>query len=264
MKKLRSTIITVLLLALLLLQPVAAGAASASDAKQAWYEAKQESFEAQEAYRNARTRWAGDKNPENNQEVIDTGKEALNAALDESEAWLLWKDLEAEENPEIPEELKQSIHEDVAVNLEKIEELRGEVEGVQTRVQLGATYLKMVGKYFELMSDVARNTGSMWVHVANTRVDTIEEYEATLREAAEGMENNEDIIAKLDMVKSDLRNARANIDSAEAEYAQVRLPGTPLIKFSNGNNYLRIARNNMLSAHRYLNEAYTLMVSKAA
>lgn len=262
MKKLRSKVIAVLLLALLLLQPAAAGAASASEAKQAWYEAKQESLEAQEAYRNARARWAGDKTPENNQEVIDTGKEALNAALDEAEAWLVWKDLEAEENPEIPEELKQSIHEDVAANLEKIEELRGEVEGVQTRMQLGATYLKMVGKYFELMSDVARNTGSMWVHIANTRADTIEEYEAALREAAEGMEDNEDILAKLDLAKSELESARANIESAEAEYAQVRLPGTPLIKFSNGNNHLRIARNNMLSAHRYLNEAYTLMASR--
>lgn len=264
MKKLRSTIIAVLLLALLLIQPVAAGAASASEAKQVWHESKQESLEAQEAYRNARARWAGDKTPERNQEVIDYGKEALNAALNEAEAWLLWKDLEAEENPEIPEELKQSIHEDVAANLEKIEELRGEVEGVQTRMQLGAAYLKMVGKYFELMSDVARNTGSMWVHMANTRADTIEEYEATLREAAEGMENNEAIISKLDMASSELKSARANIDSAESEYSQVRLPGTPLIKFSNGNSYLRIARNNMLSAHRYLNEAYALMASRNA
>jgi len=254
-------IIVLMMLSLLLLQPVALAASTASEAKQDWIDAKQASLEAQQAHQDAKVTWASDQTAENNQAVIDTGKDALNAALDEAEAWLLWKDLEAQENPEIPDELKQGISDDVDKNLDVIEELRTDVEGIDNRLELGVVYLKMVGKYLELLTDVARNSGFMWVHIANEKADTVEEYETTLRNAAEDMDNNEEIIAKLDLARDELDNARENIDNAEAEYEQVLLPGTPLIKFSNGNNYLRIARGNLISAHGYLNQAYNLMVA---
>lgn len=260
MKLKKVSFIALLVLIMLLLQPIAVSALSASDAKQAWYDAKQASLEAQEAHRDAKIEWAANKTDENNQRVIDTGKDALNAALDEVEAWLIWKDLEVEENPEIPDDLKESIQSDVDTNLGKIDELRTEVDAVENRFELGVVFLKMIGSYFELVSDVARNSGFVWVHTANQHADTLEEYEASLREAAEGMEDNELIIEKLDMARAEIEDARVNIDNAEEEYEQVRIPGKPLIKFSNGNNYLRIARGNMLSAHGYLNEAYGLMV----
>ncbi|MDW7732284.1 MAG: hypothetical protein SCH66_07630 [Methanolobus sp.] len=261
MQKRRSMTIALLMLALLLMQPLAAAASTASEAKQDWYDAKERSVEAQEAHRDTKVTWAANKTDENNQAVIDTGKDALNAALDEAEAWLVWKDLEATENPEIPNELKATIHEDVEMNLQKIDELRADVGGIDTRLDLGLVYLKMVGKYMELLTDVARNSGNMWTHIADTKADTIEEYEATLREAAEDMDNNEAIIGKLDLARTELETARENIDNAEAEYDQVVLPGTPLVKFSNGNNYLRITRGNLISAHGYLNQAYTLMAT---
>ncbi|WP_135610605.1 hypothetical protein [Methanococcoides sp. AM1] len=260
MKLKKVSFIALLVLAMLLLQPIAVSALSSGDAKQAWHDAKQASLEAQAEHRDAKLEWAADKTEENNQKVIDTGKDALNAALDEVEAWLIWKDLEVEDNPDIPDDLKESIQEDVDTNLVKIDELRADVDGVDNRFELGAVFLKMVGSYFELVSDVARNSGFVWVHTANEHADTLEDYEAKLREVAEDMEDNDLILEKLDMAKADIEDARTNINNAEEEYEQVRTPGKPLIKFSNGNNYLRIARGNMLSAHGYLNEAYGLIV----
>lgn len=259
MKMKRSRFIASLMLILILMQPLALAASSTSEAKQDWLDAKQESLKAQETHRKAKVTWAADQTPENNQIVIDTGKEALHAALNEVEAWLLWKDLEAKENSDIPDELKQSISADVDNNLQKIDELRGDVDAVENRIQLGLVSLKMVGKYLELLTDVARNSGNMWVHIADTKADTVEHFESILREAGEDMDDNDEIIEKLDMAKAELQSARDNIDRAEAEYEQVVLPGTPLIKFSNGNNYLRIARGNLISSHGHLNQAYTMI-----
>ena len=85
---------------------------------------------------------------------------------------------------------------------------------------------------------------------------TKKEYEQQLREAAQEMEDNEDILEYLDTAKSDLESAARNVDNAEAAYEQVVIPGMPLIKFAEGNNYLKVARTNMLSAHRNLNSAF--------
>jgi hypothetical protein len=260
MKRNRISIFMILLCLLLILQPLSVSALTASEAKLAWYEAKERSREAQEAHRQAKIAWAADQTPENNQLVIDTGKEALSAALDEAEAWLIWQDREVDENPEIPSDLKTAIEEDVGKNLEKVDDLRDDVAAIKTRVDLGITFLKMTGKYLELLTDVARNSGLVWVNVANDHADTIEVYEAQLREAAEDMSDNNAILDNLDLAGAELDTARTNIENARAEYLQVRLPGTPLIRFSNGNNYLKIARGNMLSAHGYLNQAFNLIV----
>lgn len=245
-----------LLIILLLTIPLTVSALSSSDAKKDWYDARERSRETQEAHRLAKVTWAVNKTPDNNQNVIDTGKEALLAALDEAEAWLEWKRSEVEEYQEIPENLKATIREDVASNLVKIEELRVEVESVNTQLELGLAYLKMVGKYFELLTDVARNTGLVWVHLMNTHAQTVGDYEQELRDAAGGIPNNRDILLKLDRAQDELDKAETNIALAQSEYEQVRLPGTPLIKFSNGNSYLRIARGNLLSAHGYLEQAF--------
>jgi hypothetical protein len=254
-------LVTVLIIGLILLQPLTVYAYTSNDAKQDWFDAKKASRDAQEAHRDAKIAWAADKTEENNQQVIDTGKQALHAALDEAEAWLIWRSLEVEENPEITAALKETIQEDVDANLAKIDELREDVDEVETRLELGLVFLKMVGKYLELLADVARNTGYVWVYIANTYADTIEEYEAKLREAAEGISGNEDIMGKLDSALADLEKARENIDNAEEEYNQVVIPGTPILKFANGNQYLRVAKNDLISAQANLKQAYRLMVS---
>lgn len=252
----KKALIVFLLISVLLLQSIAVSALTASEAKAEWREAKQVSKEKQQAHRDAKIDFAGNNSEENKQAVIDTGKETLHAALNEAEAWLIWKQLEAEENPDVPEDLKDDINEDVEKNLEKIDELREEVDDVEGRVELGIVFLKMVGKYFELLTDVSRNSGKMWVHIANKRIETIEDYEEKLRETAEGMDDNEEIIEKLDDAKDDIEEAKSNIEKAEDSYGQVKTGGRPLIKFAEGNNYLRTAKTNLLSAHTNLNQAY--------
>jgi hypothetical protein len=261
MKSRTLSLLIVLLCLVLVLQPLAVSALTAGEAKQAWHTAKSESSDAQEAHRQAKVDWAADQTPENNQIVIDTGKEALFAALDEVEAWLIWKELEVEENPDIPDDLKSSVSDDVEENLAKIGDLREDVDAIETRLDLGLTFLKMVGKYLELLTDVARDSGLVWVHVAGTIADTIEAYEADLRDAATAMPDNGAILAALDLADAELAAARENIADAKEEYLSVKAGGTPLISFSNGNNYLKIARGNMLSAQGYLSGAYGLILA---
>ena len=247
-------------IALLLLHTIAVGALSAGEAKTGWLEAKKVSREKQEIHRDAKIEFAADKSEENRQAVVDTGKEVLHAALDEAEAWLNWKDLEAKESPHIPEDLKEAISRDVETNLAKVDELRTDVDGVTNRLELGIVFLKMVGKYMELLTDVARNSGKMWVHIGNTHLDTAEDYESKLRLEAEKIEDNLAITEKLDVAKEYLNEARSNIDKAETSYEKVMLPGTPLINFAQGNDYMRVAKTNLLGAHRNMNNAYSLML----
>ncbi len=262
MKKRLVVIFVVLLSLMLIVQPLAVSALTSGEAKQAWYDAKEQSREAQETHRQAKVIWAADQTPENNQLVIDSGKDALSAALDEAETWLIWKDIEVSEDPGIPDDLKATIQNDVELNLAKIDDLREDVEAIENRIDLGITFLKIVGKYLELLTDVARNTGLVWVHIANTHAETLETYEEQLSEAAEDVPDNDAILQKLDMAHDELESARINIGNAESEYNQVQIHSTPLIRFSNGNSYLKIARGNMLSAHGHLNQAFNLIVEE--
>jgi hypothetical protein len=249
------------LLVLCLCIPMAS-ALSATDARQDWLDAKQRSLDAQIAHTDAKIAWAADRTDQHNQNVIDTGKDVLHAALDEAEAWLVWKQLEVEEDPSLPADLRSAIEEDVDANRKTIDELRDEVDAIETRVDLGITFLRMVGEYIGLLTDVARNTGYVWAHVAETYADTADTYEAKLRSAAETMPDNAAIMDHLDDARDGIDTARENIDNARERYGQVVLPGTPLIEFANGNNYLRIARGDLLSAHASMNQAYVLMVAQ--
>ena len=134
------------------------------------------------------------------------------------------------------------------------------MDGVENQLELGIVFIKIIGKYFELVADVARNTGFVWVHVANTYAETIEDYESQLRTAAESVSSNEEILEKLDEAREEASSARVNIENAFDEYEQVVIPGSPLLKFSNGNQYLRLARNELIMAQRALKEAYRLLV----
>jgi len=259
MKKL---LIAFLLISLLLVQAVAVSALTANEAKDDWKDAKEDSLDAQALHQAAKTEYAGDQSEENEEVLIDTGKDVLHSALDEVEAWLIWKDLEAEENDDVPEDLKDAIQEDVADNLAVIEELREDVDDVDTQLELGLVFLKMIGKYFELLADVAQNSGLVWVHIGNTYADNVEDYEIGLREQAENLDDNEEIMGFLDEARDELDEARDNIDNAEEAYNEIETSGQPLVKFGEGNSYLRTARANLFSAHGNLESAYREMVSR--
>jgi len=146
----------------------------------------------------------------------------------------------------------------------KIIELRSDVTNIKNQFEMGVIFLKMVGKYMELLTDVARDTGKAFVHKGNKYIEAAQNYEEKLRAEAEKIDNNQAIIEKLDKAKSDITEAKSNVDKAEASYGQVVLPGTPLIKFAEGNNYMRTARTNLISAISNLNSAYTLMIAGGA
>jgi hypothetical protein len=249
--------IIAIFMVMLMMLTITVTAISASDAKQEWLDQKQVSLEKQETHRQAKLDWAVDKTDENNQIVIDTGKEVLHAALNEVESWLNWKTLEAEEDSRVPDEIKENIADDVQTNLDKIDDLRLEVDNVENKLQLGLVFLKMIGKYTELLADVARNTGYMWVHIGDTYANKIDQYEDKLREKAN---DNEEVIEKLDLANEELERARDNIDTAKGTYQKVRVPGTPLAKFSEANNYLNAAKANLIVANKYLTEAYGLLL----
>jgi hypothetical protein len=254
------TVITCLFIGLLLFQQVSVFALTSSEAKQVWYDAKEASREAKSAYREAQLEWATNKTEENKDRLIETGKASMLAALDEAEAWLLWRQAELDENPEIPEDLRGGITLDIEVNLAKVDNLRAEVNEVDTQLELAIVFLKMVGKYLELVSDVARNTGLVWVYAANSYADAIEDYENQMREAAGSVPDTEDVVTKLDTVVAELEEARTSINAAEQEYWDIATGDSPLLSFKNGNHQLRIARNHMINAQRSLREAYQLLV----
>jgi hypothetical protein len=251
----KKTIVIIIML-LLILQIVSVSALSASDAKENWEDAKEASVDARDIHRDAKADFAIDNNEENKQVVIDTGKDSMHAALNEAEAWLIWKREEANEDYNVPEDIKEDILNDVETNLEKIDELRTDVDDITTQLELGLVFLKMVGKYVELVADVARNSGNVWVYIANEYADEVEEYEEKLRDGTDDSE----VLDKLDMAKDELETARDNIDNAGETYDEVVIGGMPLIKFQEGNSYLRAAKANLISAHMYLQQAYALMV----
>jgi len=253
MKKIISVI---LVISLLLLQLIPVAAMDAGDAKTAWLEAKMHSKDMQEQHQDAKIAHAADPTEENKEEVVITGKALMYAALDEAESWLVWKKLEAQENPLVPEDIRESIEDDVEANIDKIDELRTDVDGVTNPLELGLVFLKMVGKYTELLTDVARNSGTVWVHIANVHADTIADFEEKLRDVA----ITDEVSDLLDKANEELNSAKDNINDAEGAFGDVKLPGTPLLKFSEGNSYLRAARMNMVGAHKYLNQAYIAML----
>ncbi|MBD3312982.1 hypothetical protein GF345_00910 [Candidatus Woesearchaeota archaeon] len=252
-------VLLAVLVAVLVVFSAVSAYADSEDARQAWLDAKQVTREKREIHQDAKLEFAADKTDENRQAVVDTGKEFQHAILDEAEAWLEWKRIEAQENSMIPDDLKDRVIEDVAANKEKIDDLRQEVDDVTNQIELGVVSLKMIGKYFELLTDVARDTGMTWVYIADTHADKIAGFEDKLRETAEGIDDNDEIMEKLNAAQDELESARENIDKAEDTYEQVIAGGTPFIKFREGNMYLRAAKQNMLSAHANLRQAYRLI-----
>lgn len=234
-------------------------AATSSDLRQTWLQAQQTRIADEAAGREAQVAYQKNKTPENDAKVVETAKATMNAALDEVEAWLKWKDEEAQTDPRVPSEIKTSISNDVAANIVKINGYRSDVAGVKTQAQAVVVFLKLINGYAGLLADVARNTGSMWVAIGNAWVTNAETYEAKLRSAAQEMANNGEAIADLDAATSALTAARTNVTSAGESYTKVKIPGTPFISFAQGNAYLRVAQTKVLEAQAQMLKALQLI-----
>ncbi len=233
-----------------------------NEMRQEWINAKKIRLEADAAYRQAQLDYKKNNTPENDRRVIDAAKAVLNDALDEAEAWLKWKRLEANENSDVPENIKNNIDDDVDTNLAKIEGFRTDVEGIENRLQVIGVFLKIIAGYTGLLTDVARNSGAMWVYIGEQLANKVSEYEAKLRAAASGIADNSEALAKLDAVKDEVSAATKKIELAKIAYEKVRLPGTPLIKFAEANAYLRQAKTNLINAQVQLNNVFNLLINK--
>jgi len=251
-----------LIVSLLFVQVIPVFAISTDGAWQDWKQAQQERIGTEVGYRTAYKAYNDNKTPGNEQEAVATGKDLLNAWLDEAQTWLIWKNQQAKENPDVPTQLKNDINSDVNKNLDKIEDLRGDVENVHTLPQGVGVFIKMIASYGGLVVDVGRNTGAAWVVIGNKLLDTASDYEAKLRATAEDLDDNQQIISALDIAKSLLNSARSKVNQAEAVYKQVVTPGQPIIKFNEANGYLTQARQNLLSAQAQLFVAFNLINSK--
>jgi len=224
-------------------------AISASDARQDWLDAKQDSKDAQQAHRLAKAEHGA-----NSDEALDTGKESLNAALDEAEAWLVWKEAQTNENSEIPDDLREDILNDIDANKGRIEQLRDDVDAVENNLELGVTFLRMIGEYIGLLTDVARDSGKIWVFIAEKRVEDLEEFEGKLRTIAENQDNDE-AIKDLNEAMQELGEAKTQMGRAEDSYEKVYVGSNPLINFHQGNQYLRVAKTHLLKVHLNLRDA---------
>jgi len=248
--------------ALLLLCVGVVSAVTIGEARNSWLNAKEMSVAAAAEYFAAKTTYNTDPTEENKQEMTEDGKALLNAALDEAEAWLVWRDVVAQESDVISDELKADISTDVATNIAKISALRTEVDSVDTLLNLGVTYLKILGKYSELIADVAKNVGKSWCEEVGIIAGKLEDYESKLRAIADTLEENTDIIAQIDDAKSELSTARANLNSAKGRYNEIKYPGTPLLKFAEGNSNLNAAKANLLEAQIALTTANNLIAGR--
>ena len=144
MKKIIATLVLVTSMAT---NALPALAESQNELRQTWLNAKKIRLEADAAYRQAQLDYKKDKTLENDQRVIDAAKTVLNDALDEAEAWLKWKQLEADDNIDVPEGIKNNVDSDVEANLAKIDGFRADFAGIENRLQVIGVFIKIVGGY---------------------------------------------------------------------------------------------------------------------
>lgn len=228
-----------------------------AEGREQWFSAIKDRIAAGEEYKQTVLEYQKDKTPENDHEVINSAKKVLRSALNEVETWLKWKESEVKTDFRVPEDLKLKIEGDVAKNLDKIAVLRQEVESIQNRTQVAAVFIKMVGSYVELVADVARSSGLVWSRIGEQLAVKGESFEAKLREAAA---DKSELLLKLDEAKKELNVVKEQVELAKNAYEKVRLPGTPLINFSQGNLYLQQARLSLLKAESQLAEVFKALI----
>lgn len=246
--------------AALMLGPASALALE-SGSQSAYEEARSQTQQAGAVYTSAKTTYQSDRSAENSAAVVETGKDYLQMALDEAEAWLLWKNTEAQNNAYVSSGVKAQISSDVAKHVANIDNFRNEVDAVNNQVELAAVTVKMVGAYAEFLTDVARNTGAVWVSTGDAIVDKVEDYEARLRSAAEGLDNYNEIIAELDLAQAEIAECQSNINAAEESYQNVVINNKPAVNFSEGNQSLLAAKADMQQAHTHLEQALNLILN---
>lgn len=188
--------------------------------------------------------------PENVQNVIDKAKISLNAGLDAAIAFFEFQK-EKLTGVDISENLKDIIRNDLDENIGVAESLKTDVGNIKTRLEVGLVTLKIVDKYLDLLVDVMRDSGLVFVEKADNRYDKLNNFRDKVEsKIPEGKED--DYKDLLDKVESNMNEAKSNIDGAEAKYKSIIQKQGSRIAFQEGNNLIRQSNQNMKLAFENL------------
>ena len=216
--------------------------ADLNDAKQKWLDAKAYHEQTKIEWREAQQLVTANNTPENVQNVIAKAKISLNAGLDAAIAFFEFhkEKLEAED---ISDSLKSTIRSDLDKNIGIAEGLKLDVDAIDSRLEVGLVSLKIFDKYLNLLVDVMRDTGLAYIEKSNDRYDRLSEMRTKL-ESKIPESRKAEFESALNDIDSHLREAKTNLDNAEAKYKSIIQKQGSGIAFAEGNKLL-------LEAHRH-------------
>jgi len=216
--------------------------ADLNDAKQKWLDAKAYHEQTKIEWREAQQLVTANNTPENVQNVIAKAKISLNAGLDAAIAFFEFhkEKLEAED---ISDSLKSTIRSDLDKNIGIAEGLKLDVDAIDSRLEVGLVSLKIFDKYLNLLVDVMRDTGLAYIEKSNDRYDRLSEMRTKL-ESKIPESRKAEFENALNDIDSHLREAKTNLDNAEAKYKSIIQKQGSGIAFAEGNKLL-------LEAHRH-------------
>ena len=216
--------------------------ADLNDAKQKWLDAKAYHEQTKIEWREAQQLVTANNTPENVQNVIAKAKISLNAGLDAAIAFFEFhkEKLEAED---ISDSLKSTIRSDLDKNIGIAEGLKLDVDAIDSRLEVGLVSLKIFDKYLNLLVDVMRDTGLAYIEKSNERYDRLSEMRTKL-ESKIPESRKAEFENALNDIDSHLREAKTNLDNAEAKYKSIIQKQGSGIAFAEGNKLL-------LEAHRH-------------
>lgn len=220
------------------------------DLKQEWIDAKAVHKEARDVWKEAQVLVNSVNTPENVRNVIDKAKISLNAGLDEAIAYFEFQKDKLLDS-DISDDLKVVIQADIDNNLGIANDLKNDVAGITTRLQIGIVTLKIVDKYLDLLVDIMRDTGLVFVEKGNNRHDKLDNFRDRI-ESNIPADSKSDYQELLDKIENNMNEAKSNINSAEAKYKSITQKQGSGVAFREGNNLMRQSNQNMKLAFENL------------
>ena len=223
--------------------------ADLESARLKWLEAKETHLGLQQEWRQAQLLVAANNTQENIENVIEKAKAALNAGLDEAIAFFEFHK-EKLTSADVSDELKATIESDLNKNIDVAEGLKDDVNAITTRAEVGVVSLKIIDAYLNLLVDVMRDTGLVFVEKANLRVEKLEEFRDTLQEKVDiaPEDKKEDLDKLMESLNVHIDEAKSAIDSAEEAYNSITKKEGSRIAFEKGNTLIRQSRSHMVLA----------------
>lgn len=229
--------------------------ASIADARQTWLEARETHIELQQEWREAQQLVARENTPENVENVVNKAKVSLNSGLDEAIAFF---ELQKEKltTADVSDDLKQTIESDLNKNIDAAEALKDDVNSIQTRVEVGITSLKILDAYLNLLVDVMRDSGFVYVEKARLRVEKLEQFRDMLQEKVNlaPESKKQELEGLMDDLNKNIQDAKDNIDEAEDNYKSITQKEGSRLKFQQGNTNIMQSRNEMLMAFQNIQQ----------